>query len=62
MNAADVLLNTIQGVPALKPYYADDFIMCCVLMGAFIMAMVLSDRKHYFIRLFKGFFSLVKIR
>lgn len=56
MSAADVLLTTIQGTPVLQPHYADDFIMCCVLMGAFIIAMVLSDRKHYFTRLLRGFF------
>ena len=48
--------STIQGIPVSQPYYADDFMICGILMCTFIMATVLSDRKHYFVRLFKAFF------
>ena len=56
MNTATVLLNTIQGIPAPRPHYADDFMVCGILVCAFILAAVLSDRKGYIIRLLKGFF------
>ena len=56
MSATNIIQSTIQGIPAPQPYYADDFMVCGILMCTFIMAAVLSDRKHYFVRLLKAFF------
>ena len=56
MNTVNVLLATTRGIPASLPHYADDFIVCGILVCTFILAIILSDRKRYFVRLLKGFF------
>ena len=54
--AATILIGETQAIPVSKPLYTDNLIMCGLLACAFIIAIVLSDRKHYFARLLKDFF------
>ena len=58
MEPADTiaLAEQIQALPASQPHHANDLWMCGILACAFIMATVLSDRKHYLTHLLKNFF------
>ncbi len=51
-----ILIEQVQAIPALYPYYANDVLTCGILSCTLILAVVLSDRKHYFSRLLKDFF------
>ena len=51
-----ILIGEVQAIPMSKPLYTDNLIMCGLLVCAFVIAIVLSDRKHYFARLLKDFF------
>lgn len=56
-NTTDTLLSeVVEAIPALQPHYANDIWVCCILVCSFILAAVLSDRKHYLSRLLKDFF------
>lgn len=54
--ADTILIGEVQAIPMSKPLYTDNLIMCGLLVCAFVIAIVLSDRKHYFARLLKDFF------
>ena len=58
MEPADTitLAEQVQAIPAARPHYANDFWMCGILLCAFILAIVLSDRKRYFAHLLQDFF------
>ena len=58
MELADTiaLAEQIQAIPISQPHYANDLWVCGFLVCAFIMATVLSDRKHYLTHLLKSFF------
>ena len=55
MTAANNLLQ-IQAIPIPPPHYTNDFMVCGILICTFILATVLSDRKHYFSQQLKNFF------
>lgn len=56
-NTTDALLGeVVEAIPAIQPHYTDDLVVCGFLACTFILAIVLSDRKHYFSRLLKEFF------
>ena len=46
----------VQGIQAQQPLYADNCFVGLLLIGFFIIAMVLSDRKNYLGNLLAGFF------
>ena len=50
------LMEHVQATPVPQPYYADNLLVCGILACTFILAIVLSDRKHYLFRLLKDFF------
>lgn len=58
MNSEDTIMlaERIQGIPASQPLYADDFMVCILIVCGIILAAVISDRKHFLARLLKGFF------
>ena len=58
MEIADTLVwaERVQGIIAPKPHYADDLWMVGLLVCTFVLAAVLSDRKHYFAHLLREFF------
>ena len=57
MNAtSSILVEQIQAIPVSQPYYANNLVACGILLCAFMLATVFSDRKHYFYRLLKNFF------
>lgn len=58
MSIADTSISTdcIQGIPALQPFYADDLMVSGIIICGLILAIILSDRKRFLPRLFKGFF------
>ncbi len=49
-------LEHTQALLASQPHYADDFIVCSILVCTFVLCIVLSDRKSYLARLSKEFF------
>lgn len=55
MSISNTILQ-IQAIPISQPHYANDLWVCGILACTFCMAAVLSDRKHYFTHLLKGFF------
>ena len=57
MNATStILVDQIQAMPVSQPHHANDLVTCGILLCAFMLATVFSDRKHYFYRLLKNFF------
>lgn len=46
----------MQGIPTLQPLYTDDLMVGGLLICGLILTTILSDRKHFLSRLFKGFF------
>lgn len=55
MTVANTLLQ-IQAIPMPPPHYTNDYMVCGILICTFILAAVLSDRKHYFRLQLKSFF------
>ena len=51
-----ILVEQIQAIPVSPPHHADNLVTCGILLCAFMLATVFSDRKHYFFRLLKNFF------
>ena len=49
-------ISQVQAIPASQPHYANNLWICGILVCTFILAIVLSDRKHYLARLLKDFF------
>ena len=49
-------VSQVQAIPASQPHYANNLWVCGILVCTFILAIVLSDRKHYLARLLKDFF------
>lgn len=56
-NTTDTLLTeVVEAIPALQPHYADNFLVCGVLLCTFILAAIFSDRKYYLSHLLQEFF------
>lgn len=51
-----VATELIQAIPASQPLYADDLMVCILIVCGLILAAVMSDRKHFLARLLKSFF------
>lgn len=58
MNAVDsiALTERVQSIPAAQPFYTDDLMVSGIIVCGLILAMVMSDRKHFLSQLLKGFF------
>ena len=51
-----ILTEQMQAIPVSLPHYTNDLMTCGILLCAFLLASVFSDRKRYFGRLLKTFF------
>ena len=58
MNTADsiALTERVQSIPAAQPFYTDDLMVSGIIVCGLILAMVMSDRKHFLSRLLRSFF------
>ena len=56
MGLMNLVAEPVPHVLVSPPCYADNFMVCMLLVCAFILAAVLSDRKGYLLQLLKGFF------